>query len=379
MLFWKDPRGILLRCVDREESLKIMKELHSGQCGGHYYWKTTAHKILRASYYWPTLFSDVCTYVRTCDACQRFEGKNQLKSLPLKPVTVTGPFQQWGLDFIGEIHPPSSSQHRWILVATDYFTKWIEAIPTKNANHTVIMNFLQDNIFSRFGCPKRIVTDNAAAFKDRHLARMCEDTGVELVHSTAYYPQGNGLAESSNKSPIMIIKKLLADNKKSWDSKLKFALWADRVTTKKSISTSSFQLVYGVDAVFPTQLALPVARFLQEADVEPNNLTRRMDNLVELQQNREQLVDQMVLRQSKVKQTFDRKVKEDSFRAGDLVLKWDAARQEKGKHGKFEALWTGPFMISAVNQNNTFELQNLAGEEMPGGPFNGKFLKIYFA
>ena len=139
-------------------------------------------------------------------------------------MLITGPFQQWGLDFIGEIHPPSSGQHRWILVATDYFTKWIEAIPTRNANHTVIINFLQDNIFSRFGCPKRIITDNADVFKDRHLARMCEDTRVELVHSTAYYPQGNGLAESSNKSLIRIIKKLLEDNKKSWDSKLKFAL-----------------------------------------------------------------------------------------------------------------------------------------------------------
>ena len=72
-------------------------------------------------------------------------------------------------------------------------------------------------------------------------------------------------------------------------------------------------------------------------------------------------------------------MKEDSFKTGDLVLKWDAARQEKGKHGKFDALWTGPFMISSVKQNNTFDLQNLAGEEVPGGPFNGRFLKAYFS
>ena len=87
----------------------------------------------------------------------------------------------------------------------------------------------------------------------------------------------------------------------------------------------------------------------------------------------------MVLRQSKVKQTFDRKAKEDSFKAGDLVLKWDAARQEKGKHGKFDALWTGPFVVSSAMQNNTFDLQNLAGESVLGGPFNGRFLKAYFS
>jgi ribonuclease HI len=379
LLFWKNPIGLLLRCVNQEEAAKVMCELHNSECGGHHYWKTTAHKILRSGYYWPSLFSDVYEFVKTCDKCQRFEGKQQLKSLPLKPIVVTGPFQQWGLDFIGEIHPPSSGQHRWILVATDYFTKWIEAIPTRNANHTVIINFLQENIFARFGCPKRLVTDNAAAFKDKHLVKLCEELGIQLVHSTAYYPQGNGLAESSNKSLVRIIKKLLEQNARGWDSKLKFALWADRVTCKKSIGTSPFKLVYGTEAIFPVQLALPVAKFLQETDSEPSDLTRRIHNLVELQQDREQLLEKTELHQERIKQTFDKKVKSDVFKTGDLVLKWDAARQEKGKHGKFEALWTGPFVITAVQQNNTFVLQTLSGEPVSGGPFNGRFLKIYFS
>ena len=80
---------------------------------------------------------------------------------------------------------------------------------------------------------------------------MCDSMGIKLIHSTSYYPQGNGLAESSNKSLIRIIKKLLEDNKKNWDSKLKYALWADRVTTKKSTGNSPFKLVYGTADVFP--------------------------------------------------------------------------------------------------------------------------------
>jgi hypothetical protein len=95
-----------LRCINKEESAQTMIEFHSSECGGHHYWKTTAHKILRVGYYWPCLFPDVCAFVKTCDKCQRFAGKNQLKYFPLKLVVVTGPFQQWGLDFIGEIHPP---------------------------------------------------------------------------------------------------------------------------------------------------------------------------------------------------------------------------------------------------------------------------------
>jgi hypothetical protein len=78
---------------------------------------------------------------------------------------VSAPFQQWGLDFIGEIHPASSSQHILILTATNYFTKWIEAIPTRQATDAVIISFLENNILSRFGCPNKLITDNTTTFK----------------------------------------------------------------------------------------------------------------------------------------------------------------------------------------------------------------------
>jgi hypothetical protein len=218
-----------------------------------------------------------------------FLESNKLKSFPLKPVVVSGPFQQWGLDFIGEIHPTSSGQHWWILTATDYFTKWIEAIPTRSASHKVIISFLED-IMSRFGCPSKIVTDNVASFKVEPLIKFCEKYGISLVHSTPYYPQGNGLAESSNKSLVNIIKKLLEDNKKAWDSKLKFSLWADRVTTKRSLGISPFHLVYGIEFFF-LLISLPVAKFLQDQQGEPDDMVRRIQQLVEVQQTREKLLD----------------------------------------------------------------------------------------
>jgi hypothetical protein len=91
------------------------------------------------------------------------------------------------------------------------------------------------------------------------------------------------LAESSNKSLIKIINKLLEDNKKTWDSKLKFALWADKITTKRSLGVSPFHLVYGVEAIFPTQLAFPVAKFIQDYQGEPDDMVRRIQQLVEVQ------------------------------------------------------------------------------------------------
>eukprot|EP00253_Pinus_taeda_P014804 PITA_14804 len=240
----------------------IMKEFHAGDCGGHLYWKSIADKILRDGYYWPSLFADVKKFALSCHKCQIFEGKRKLLPFPLKPISTEKPFQQWGLDFIGEIYPSSSGQHKWILTATDYFTKWIEAIPCRQANASTIIQFLEGNILSRFGCPEKIITDNDAAFKSKNMINFCYKFHINLGHSTTYYPQGNGLAESSNKSLINIIKKLLEENKKNWHRKLTNSLWADRPSTNKSIGMSPYELVYGMEARFPSSLGIPTIKLL---------------------------------------------------------------------------------------------------------------------
>ena len=145
--------------------------------------------------------------MRACLECQKFASKEKLHSLPLKPISIEASFQQWGIDFIREIHPPSIGQRKWILTATNYFTKWIEAIPVRNATDTVIINFLIENILSQFGSPRKLVTNNAQYFKSKKLVSFCQNHNITLSHSTLYYPQGNGLAESSNKSLVRIIKK----------------------------------------------------------------------------------------------------------------------------------------------------------------------------
>jgi transposase InsO family protein len=141
--------------------------------------------------------------------------------------------------------------------------KWIEAIPTKKATDVVIIQFLETNILSRFGVPVKIITDNAIAFKSKRMENFCQDYNITLGNSTTYYPQGNRLVESSNKSLTRIIKRLLQDNKRAWHKNLIYALWEDRVTTKKSISTSPFQIVYDMDTIFPTSVGPLVRNLLQ--------------------------------------------------------------------------------------------------------------------
>ena len=117
-------------------------------------------------------------------------------------------------------------------------------------------------------------------------------------------------------------------NQKRWDSKLKFSLWDDRVIDKIYIGTSPFKLVYGTEAIFPIQLILPMEKFFQEEEDEPNDMVRRMMDLVELQQFRDQVLGKSEAHQQKIKVMFEKMEKVDNFQVGDWVLKWDAVRQD---------------------------------------------------
>jgi hypothetical protein len=187
-LYWKDPLGFLLRCLVESKTERVINEFHEGVCRWYHAWRETTYKILRAGYYWPKIFTDVNAKVRACNPCQLFSGKQNILTLPLVPVKIEASFQQWVLDFIGEIHPHSSAQHKWILTATDYFTKWVEAISTWNTKDIVVIIFLEENFLSRFGYPWKIVTDNAQDFKSMALVIFCQKYNIVLGHSTTYYP-----------------------------------------------------------------------------------------------------------------------------------------------------------------------------------------------
>ena len=112
--------------------------------------------------------------------------------MPLQPVLPEFPFSKWGLDFIGPINPPSSAGQVFIFIATDYFKKWVEAVPLKYSTDDQVISFLENNIFSRFGLPLEIIIDNGPTFISAKLTQFLAKLGVKNFTSSTYYPQGNG-------------------------------------------------------------------------------------------------------------------------------------------------------------------------------------------
>lgn len=125
-----------------------MKKFHEKYGTGHGSTIATANQILKAGYYWPTLFKDIHHHVRTCHTCQIVATKERYAALPLQPVTEVRSFAQWGMDFIGPINPPSSAGHRYILTITDYFTRWTEAFACRQCTSEVVIHFLESAIIN---------------------------------------------------------------------------------------------------------------------------------------------------------------------------------------------------------------------------------------
>ena len=144
----------------------ILAMCHSSLCGGHFASRKTGARVLQSGFYWRTLFKDAIKYCKECLKCQSALNISKRDEMPLQTIFEVEIFDLWGIDFMGPF-PPSEGKE-YILVAVDYVSKWVEAIPTRTNDHRVVNKFIVNNIFSRFGCPRAIISDGGSHFTNSH-------------------------------------------------------------------------------------------------------------------------------------------------------------------------------------------------------------------
>ena len=373
VLFKKSATGVLQRCLNETEASSVLQDIHEGECGNHTGARNLSLKVLRMGYYWPTLRQDAIEFVKKCDACQRHAPVTHQPSEFLHASIPSWPFMKWGMDIVGKM-PPAPGQKVFMLAMTDYFSKWIEAEAFRQVTSKEVISFIKRNILCKFGIPSEILCDNGSQFISDKTEAFCRKYNINLIKSTPRYPQANGQAESSNKIVINNLKKRLTTHKGRWAEELPWALWSDRTTPKTSTGQTPYSLVYGTEAVLPTEIMTPTTRYgLQTTDANQEELAHDIDTIDEL---REIAKIRMESYRQKVANSYNKHVRVKAFSVGDLVLRKVFQNTLDTTAGKFADTWEGPYFIDAVVGRGAYQLSTIDGIQVPRS-WNALHLKLY--
>nr|GEZ67875.1 reverse transcriptase domain-containing protein [Tanacetum cinerariifolium] len=268
---------------------------------------------------------------------------------------------------------PSSRGNKYILVAVDYLSKWVEvkALPTNDAR--VVCKFLK-SLFARFGTPRAIISDRDTHFCNDQFAKVMRKYGVTHRFSTAYHPQTSGQVEVSNRGLKRILERTIGQNCASWSDKLEDALWAFRTAYKTPIGCTPYKLVYGKACHLSMELEHKAHWALKQTKFD---LTvagdHRKIQLNELNELRDQAYENSLIYKEKTKRIHDFKIKNRVFNVGDRVLLFNS--RLKIFSGKLKTHWSGPFTIAKVFPYVTVEISQADG---PNFKVNGHRIKHYF-
>jgi hypothetical protein len=313
-LYRRTIDAMLLKCLGEEQAKVAAREVHDGICGVH----QSAYKmnwlLQRSGFYWPTMMDDCVMYQKGYDVCQRFGNIQLAPASVMNSIVKSWSFRGWGLDFIGEIHPRSSKRHQFILVATDYFTKWTEVVPLGNMAYRVVINFVLEHIIYRFGVPQTLTTDQGPSLMSPQFREFTESMKIKLLNSSPYYAQANGQAEVSNKVLIKIIKKRIKDNPERWHEKLSEALWAHRTSRYGATKVTPFERVYGQEAVLPIEVSLQNLRITGQDSLSAKEYTEvMMDKVYEAPESRLKALEEIEKEKVKIAKAYNKCVVEKSF------------------------------------------------------------------
>jgi len=358
-LYKRSWDGVLLRCVSHKEGKAIMQRIHEGVCGTHMSGKSLARKIMNQGYFWISIERDCIKYVRTCKTCQYYDVRQHLPATELHPTSPSWPFSAWGIDVIGKIHPPASNQHQFILVAVDYFSRWVEARSYRTLGSKQVANFIEKNIFCRYGVPHHIVTDNGSHFQ-RHVISLLQKYKVEHHTSSPYRPQANGAVEAANKEIKRALAKMTTTYR-DWANKLPFVLWGHRTTSKSVNGSTPYELVYGMEAVLPVELELQSLRVTLETSMtEQEWVKKRYEDLAFLDGRRLEARYRDQLYKRRIARHYNKRLHPRAIQVGDLVL-MKMQDQERHPGGKFKPNWEGPYVVKKLFSKGAVQLATMSG------------------
>ena len=327
--------------VPRTKVMEILKMNHDHMLAGHLGIAKSLARIKR-QYSWPGLGKDVTTYVNNCLTCAKRKAYGSSKA-PLKPLPIVAKiWEQIAMDVVGPV-TESSSGNKYILVLSDYASRYVITIPMEDQKAHTIAEHLVKKVYTKYGPPERVLTDKGTNFLSKLIAKMCTLFKIKQIKTTSYHPQTDGLVERFNRTLCDMLPCYVTDEPECWDKYLDFVTFAYNTAKQTSIDCCPFYLFYKREPIIPSDI--PSNRNIEVFEDDNEEYEKQWQRALERSQNR------LAQAQEKQKQLYDQGSKLVTYKPNDHVL-----LRAQPSPGKFNNRWLGPYKINRQISDVNYEI-----------------------
>jgi len=313
----------------------VLQTCHDDISGAHLGVNKTWHKVSN-KFYWPTMERDIEEWIESCPICAARKNPQSLH-VPLGAIThPEKPFDTIGIDFLGPL-TETDEGNKYVLVITDYATRWVEAFPTKDTKASTVAKIIINEIIARHSAPKELLSDRGRSFLNKTVEEISKYFNIKKLNTTAYNPKCNGLTERFNASLCQMLSAYCEAMQTDWDVYLPVALFAHRTSWQKTVKESPFRLLYGRNPRLPSDIDkwCPVGQFTKEIDLAWKLAQKEVTKEAE-----------------RFKTRANDKKKTAAWTPGNLVRLNNPVTKVGLKDKLRGNKWEGPFVITQVFDHN---------------------------
>ena len=324
-----DPVVVVPKILEAE----ILKGTHDSPFSGHLGVSRTLERI-RRRFFWPRMRESVEEYIHQCDTCMQRKLPANKNKAPLKNIEVSEPFTFWAIDYMGPL--PETAWGNWhILVAMDHFTKWCEAFPTKDQKATTVVKILVEKVFSRFGPPVVLHSDQGANFESNLMHELCDVMGITKTRTTAYHPRCDGHVERQNRTLQDMLAAFSSKHGSDWDLWLDSVVFTYNTSRQESLRISPYEVVFGRTPRIPLELELGLP--LRDPSTQSEYVQSIRKVFREVRQVARENLEEA--------RDTQRKRNEEKAQAWCPFVQGETVYLRRPKGWKFGANWVGPFDV----------------------------------